>query len=77
MKLNFNDAIETNNKPLVLCILDGWGISSAMYAETNKVNAIVARQTRLISISIGRNKGISSCPKKSTAIRGIALITSI
>ena len=28
MKLNFNDAIETNNKPLVLCILDGWGISS-------------------------------------------------
>ena len=52
-------------------------ISSAIYAETKKVKAITALQTRSISKPTGRNKGINNCPKKSTEIRGTALITSI
>ena len=40
MKNNFTNANKINKKPLVLCILDGWGISS-----DNFKNAVVEAKT--------------------------------
>ena len=48
-----------------------------MYADKNNEKANMALHTLSISIPIGRNKGIRSCPKNNTVIRGTDLITSI